>query len=391
MPSMTRSPSERPAGRRASRPRRPGARGRALASVLVLATALLVSGCELRFESPAPTVPAAGPVERARAATVTDAQAVRSLADAALTGADAGVAAVLARTADDATAHTAALGGVYVSGLAGSTAPAAPPTTPTSPATTAHHDTREVVDLLVAAADRSRAAAESVPDGPLARLLASITLSRLQDARALVAAAGLPTSGTTEAATPSTDIPSGASLPTAEVTQIVLIEDQAGFAEEVAAAWLDATARATVLARAEGHRERAREWAVRASIDSTSRDPRRTAYALPFEPHDASTSGALVATVETALTSAYLTAVASSDPTTAQAAVPTKSTTVTTPPGPAPSGPSTAPRTPSTAPPAGERGLLITLADDAWATASTWGASPSALPPVTPAARRPPA
>ncbi|MHB1491804.1 MAG: DUF4439 domain-containing protein, partial [Cellulomonas sp.] len=330
---------------------------------------------------------------RARAVAVADAQAVRSLADAARTGADAGVTAVLARTADDAASHLTALGGVYVSGLVGPTTAAAPPPTPTptSPVTPVQRDTRAVVDLLVSAADRSRAAAVSVPDGPLARLLASITVSRLQDARALVAAAGLPADGTTEAPTPSTDIPSGASLPTAEVTQIVLIEDQAGFAEEVAAAWLDATARAKVLARAERHRERAREWAVQASIDSTSRDPRRAAYALPVDPHDAGTAGALVATVETALASAYLTAVASSDPTPAQPTVPTTSTTVTTPPGPAPSATSTAPRTPATTPAAGARGLLITFADDAWATASTWGAAPSALPTITRAARRPPA
>jgi hypothetical protein len=357
--------------------------------VLVLVTALLVSGCGLRFESPAPTVPPAGPVERARAATVADAQAVRSLADAARTGADAGVTAVLARTADDAASQTAALGGVYVSGLVGPTTAAAP--TPTSPVTPVQHDAGEVVDLLMSAADRSRAAAVSVPDGPLARLLASITVSRLEDARALAAAAGLPAIGTTDASAVPTDVPAGASLPADDVTQIVLIEDQAGFADEVAAAWLDAPARATVLARAEVHRERAREWAVLASIESTSRDPRRAAYALPLDPHDASTAGSLVATVEKALASAYLTAVASSGPTPTPATVPTTSTTATTATtagtasGPTPSATSTAPRAQST-PAAGERGLLITFADDAWATASTWGAAPSALPGLATAA-----
>ena len=389
--STTRSLAERSSGRRASGPRRPGARRRARASVLVLTALLLVSGCELRFESPAPTVPAAGPVERARAATVADAQSVRSLADAARTGANAGVAAVLARTADDATAHAAALGGVYVSGLAGPTSAEAPPTTPTSPATPAQHDAREVVDLLVATAERSRAAAVSVPDGPLARLLASITLSRLQDARALVAAAGLPADGATEAPAPSTDLPSDVSLPVADETELVLVEDQAGFADEVAAPWLDATTRATVLARAEAHRERARDWAVLASIDSTSRDPRRAAYALPVDPHDATTAGSLVATVETSLATAYLTAVASSGPTTAAASLSTSSATVTSPAGPesaSPAGPgsaptSRAPRTPSAGTAVGGRALLIALADDAWTTASTREATPSALPGLT--------
>jgi len=386
MPSMTRSSPTRPPDRPDSAWRRPGARPRGVARVLVVVAALLVSGCGLRLATPAPTVPAAGPVERARAAAVADARAVRSLADAARTGADAAVAAVLSRTADDAASHTTALGGVYVSGLVGPTTAAAPAPTPTSPVTPVQHDAREVVDLLVSAADRSRAAAVSVPDGPLARLLASITVSRLQDARALVAAAGLPADGTTEVTTPSTDVPSGASLPATEVAQIVLVEDQAGFAEEVAAAWLDATARATVLARAERHRERAREWAVEASIDSTSRDPRRAAYALPVEPLDASTAGALVATVETALASAYLTAVASSGPTTATATVPTTSAAVATPSGPASAAPSSTPRAPSAAPATVGRAPLITLADDAWATASTWGAVPSALPGLAMAA-----
>ena len=233
----------------------------------------------------------------------------------------------------------------------------------------------------MAAADRSRAAAVSVPDGPLARLLASITVSRREDARALAAAAGLPAVGATEA---PTDLPSDAALPAADVTQIVLIEDQAGFADEVAAAWLDATARATLLARAEVHRQRAREWAVLASIDSTSRDPRRAAYALPVDPHDASTAGTLVATVERALAAAYLTAVASSGPTSAPASLPTTSAKATSTSGPASVATSSTPPTRPTDSTADGRALLITLADDAWATASTWGTVPSALPGLTP-------
>jgi len=287
---------------------------------------------------------------------------------------------VLSRTADAATAHAAELGGVYVSGLGD-------PTPTTTPSVPAPHDAREVVDLLVSAAARSRAAAVSLTDGDLARLLASITLSRLQEARALAAAAGLPAAGpavpTTTSGAPATDVPAGVSLPLSQVSQLVLTEDQAGFAEEVAAAWLGGATRADVLARAENHRERARAWAVQASIAGTGADPRRVAYALPTGIHDAATAGAVIATVETALTSAYLTPIVSSKPTTA----PSGSTT--TPSGPATSpaaGPAASPAaaptdgTSSVATATSGRSLLIERADDAWATASAWGAADTALP-----------
>lgn len=361
-----------------------------LAAVAMI-TVLALSGCELRLETPAPTVPVAGAIERARAGAVADALALRALADAASPGTDPAVAAVLSRVADSATTHVTEFGGVYVSGLAEPTATATATATPPRPGV------REVLDRLETAASRSRDSAVSVSDGDLARLLASLTLSRLQDARALAAAAGLPGpgAGTTTAptSTASTDVPAGMSPPRSEVTQIVLAEDQAGFAEEVAAAWIDGPARAELLARAEEHRARARAWAVHAGIASTGADPRRVAYSLPGNLHDAATAGALVATVETALTTAYTTMLASvraSAPepsTTAATATATATGAMTGSPGagttPVPvltGGTPSSTGGPSASPPDGGRDALLGRADDAWSAAVAWGAAPTALP-----------
>lgn len=402
MPTTTPPLSTRSPGHGNELLRRPRARARRaparLAAVAVIA-ALALSGCELRLETPAPTVPVAGAIERARAGAVTDALALRALADAASPGTDPTVAAVLTRVADSATTHVTELGGVYVSGLGG------PTSSPTATATPTRPGVREVLDRLESAASRSRDSAVSVSDGDLARLLASLTLSRLQDARALAAAAGLPgpDAGTTAAPTSaaSTDVPVGVSPPRSEVTQIVLAEDQAGFAEEVAAAWIDGPARAELLARAAGHRARARAWAVHAGIASTGTDPRRVAYSLPNDLHDAATAGALVATVETALTTAYTTMLSSvrasaPEPTTATATgtatatatATATSTGTTTPPVPVPTSPVPDPSGgtpsstggPSAPPPDGGRGALLERADDAWSTAVAWGAAPTALP-----------
>ena len=393
MPTTPTPPSTRSPDHGDGLPRRPRARPwrspALLAAVAVIAT-LALSGCELRLETPAPTVPVAGAIERARAGAVTDALALRTLADAASPGTDPAVTAVLSRVANSATTHVTELGGVYVSGLG---EPTAAPT-----ATPARHGVREVLDRLETAASRSRDSAVSVSDGDLARLLASLTLSRLQDARALAAAAGLPGPGAGTANAPtsaaSTDVPAGVSPPRSEVTQIVLAEDQAGFAEEVAAAWIDGPARAELLARAEEHRARARAWAVHAGIASTGADPRRVAYSLPSDLHDAATAGTLVATVETALTTAYTTMLASvgasapepstttaSGATTGSPGAETTPVPVPTSPVPDPAGgtPSSTDG-PSASPPDGGRGALLERADDAWSAAVAWGAAATALP-----------
>lgn len=281
----------------------PATRPRTRAASVMISTllALLVlSGCGLRLEGPGPVEPVPDADEVSRQAMVADTLAIQAAAEQALAGtaADTPEAAALTQIIDFADLHSAALGGVYSSGIeedgdgtsgdqgqtslepgsvpsaeGGDVATATP--TATTPATSS-----DVVSLLAQSAARARGSLATPDDGLLARVYASIAASQLDSARALAALTAvdfvLPESFTTQM--PS-DLP--LNLSAADVSTVVRSEDAAGYAYEVMAARLTDSARALAQARAEVHRERAQTWAELASLDGTASDPRQVAYALP--------------------------------------------------------------------------------------------------------------
>jgi hypothetical protein len=287
--------------RRPSR-HRPGTR--VLTGALALATAALLSGCGLRWETPPPTEPTPDAAETARRTAVDDALELADAAAGAATGAAEPVAGVLALVGGTASTHVDALGGVYDSGIddpepdATATATAtAPPATPA-----------DVLTLLGAAASRARAEARDAQDPGLARLLAAVAASRAQLTDRLAAALGTgapavdapaedagddsATPSATPTGTPSTAAPTSTPAPTdpapaagsdlgrTELVALTLAEDRTGFGLEVAAARLSGDARTLARSSAGEHRAAATAWATAAGVAGTADDPRRVTYAV---------------------------------------------------------------------------------------------------------------
>ncbi|MBL0886490.1 DUF4439 domain-containing protein [Myceligenerans indicum] len=280
------------------------ARGRVAAA---LACALLLSGCGLRFDSAPPTEPVPDPIEIVRRTAVDDALHVAEQADA-VAGLDATkpeVAEALSDIAEISRQHADQLGGVYESGLELEL----PSPTPSDVAETTP-EVAEVLITLTDAAARSATAADVCEDGPLARLLASISAAQTLSVRKLAdvtgeqgpefteplvpGAAELPAtpSATAEGTGPSDGTASltPSTRPTAppgglsddDLVAVVLAEDSSAYALEVGAARTDQEkARDRLADRALTHRRRAEDWARFAGIDGTEKDPRRAAYELP--------------------------------------------------------------------------------------------------------------
>ena len=285
-------------------PAAPSSRPRARATSVMISTllALLVlSGCGLRLEGPGPVEPVPDADEVSRQAMVADAVAIHDAAEQALAGvaADSGEATALTQIIDFADLHSAALGGVYSSGIdrtpdsgsgdQGQTAiepgtvpsPDSSAATPVAPTTEpAPATSSDVVALLAQSAARARGSLATPSDPLLARVYASIAASQLDSARALAAQSGLefvpPEAFTTQL---PTELPPN--LSAADLSTVVRSEDAAGFAYEVMAARLSGDARALAQDRAQVHRARAQTWAELASLDGTASDPRKVAYALP--------------------------------------------------------------------------------------------------------------
>ncbi|GAB3157514.1 hypothetical protein GCM10027059_00670 [Myceligenerans halotolerans] len=279
---------------------------------IALACALLLSGCGVRFDSPPPTEPVPDPVEIVRRTAVDDALHVADQAEAvaALQSTRPKVAETLTGIAEVSRRHADQLGGEYRSGL--ETDPPSP--TPSEPAEEPP-GAAEVLTTLTDAAARSATAADVCEDGPLARLLASISAAQTLSARKLAGATGrkqpaytapvVPGTGdvapapqsaepddaagteesdtTTAALTPSarpTTPPAG--LAEEDLVTVVLAEDSTAYVLEVRAAQADDETVAERLAdRARTHRRRAEGWARVAGVDGTETDPRRAAYELP--------------------------------------------------------------------------------------------------------------
>jgi hypothetical protein len=301
--------SPRWSSRRATSPGR--VRRGVVAAAVGALVAVPLAGCDLRWETPPPTVPVADEAESVRQRTTADALSLGVLAErAAAVAADPGVAAVATEVGLAADAHLEALGGIYVPFPSSSTpatgATAAPSATaspaptdpgptatetasPTPPAADPVQAATELVDLLTETAASARADAGAVADGRLARLLAAVAANRLLLAESLAAAAGLPapvgapTDATEGGTAPGVfvvpeSVPTGVSE--ADVATLVQSEDAVGLAYEVVAARSADEARARSAARATEHRDHAQAWAEAAEIAGTGLDPRRTSYAL---------------------------------------------------------------------------------------------------------------
>lgn len=341
-------------------------------SALALAVALLLGGCGVRLETPPPGEPAPDAVEVVRRTAVADALLVSQQADAAalVAGTAPEVVAELTQISDFSDAQVSQLGGEYVSGLSDVLGDGTPTPSPSAPAVAAPAD---VVVSLMDAAGRSRSAADTTADGPLARLLASIAASQTLSASRL---AGLTGTEGPAPADPVIPAPAEAEEPTAEpeaaasdpasgeptpadvaprglsaeqLSGIVLAEDTAGYALELRAALADGALRDLAVARAAVHRERAQAWAELAGTAGTDQDPRRVAYVVPGA--EVSTE-ALTQQLEDGLASGYATLVGVAEP--------------------------------------GTRRVLITLLTETTAAGTTWGTPPTAFPglpeQVTPAA-----
>ncbi|GAA2728361.1 DUF4439 domain-containing protein [Cellulomonas aerilata] len=298
-------------------PRTPAPRAvrTALAVALVLVLSLL-AGCGVRLETPppAPLVPDVNEVARQRASA--DSVALEVLAGAPVAPADPAVDPVGAARADvaaAASAHLDLLGGLYDAGP-GATAgtPGPDGDRPDSPAATrgptpAAATPDALVTALTDAASAARADTATVTDGPLARLLGSIAVSRSLAAARLAAAAGLGAPSP-----PTVDLPGERpdGLTDADLSAIVAAEDSAGYGYEVVAAKHADEVRRRAGERAVAHRSRAQTWAELGEVDGTGLDPRRVAYAVPGGLEDPAAAAALAQSLETALAAHYTSLVA---------------------------------------------------------------------------------
>lgn len=368
--------------------RRYGRRRAALAAALLVA--LVTTGCGVRLESPPVAEPVPDSLEVVRRTAVSDALLVAERADGALERVPRGrerLVAELTRIVVDSESQAAELGGEYDSGLATDD----PAGTPEASASEGPATVPDVVASLADAAARSRTAAGTTTDGPLARLLASVGAAQTVSATRLAALAdvagpdvvdpqvpepvghgraaqsvapapeesdgaddvdgadgadGAEGSGDgDEARDTSSEDPADDDIPPEGLTMhqldtLVVSEDATGYALRLRAALADGKRRERLLAREEVHLERATAWARLAGTQDTAQDPRRVAYEVPRRSELG--DGALVRTLEDDLATDYATLVAGTAP--------------------------------------GSRGTIVDLLVDAALALDDWGAEPSPFP-----------
>lgn len=356
-----------------------GRRRAALAAALLVA--LVTTGCGVRLESPPVAEPVPDSLEVVRRTAVSDALLVAERAEGALEQVPRGrerLVAELTRIVVDSESQAAELGGEYDSGLATDD----PAGTPEASAAEDPTTVPDVVASLADAAARSRTAAGTTTDGPLARLLASVGAAQTVSATRLAALAdvagpdvvepripepvgqgraaqsvspapeesdGADGAGGTdegdEAQDVSSEDPADDDVPPEGLTvdqleTLVVSEDATGYALRLRAALADGTRRERLLAREEAHLRRATAWARLAGTQDTAQDPRRVAYEVPRRTEQG--DSALVRTLENDLATDYATLVAGTAP--------------------------------------GSRGTVVDLLVDAALALDDWGAEPSPFP-----------
>ena len=257
------------------------------ASGLLLATALLFAGCDVRLETPPPAEPVPDAIELVRRTVAADAERIAQLSAIAAVGEESeAVREELLRINADARAHLASVGGIYVSGLSlpddNVEAEAALPQNAT---------VAEVLSELNRAAHNNISNAVGDPNGNKARLFASIGISQGLAAERLAAASGVENpdpitnwyglEGEAELGSPDGHEATGITV--ADFQAIVKSEDAARYAFEVAAARSEGDLRAAFRHRARLHGARAQAWAALGQIAETDQDPRLVAYQIPLD------------------------------------------------------------------------------------------------------------
>lgn len=352
-----------------SAPSRPRDRRRRRAGALVVAVLVagLTAACGVRLETPPPSEPVPDALEVVRRTAVADALVIAQQAESVVaTARNKGVRAELERIAAASREQATELGGPYDSGLEGPAPSASPEVSGSADPVTA----ADVAHTLSDAAARSRSAASTTTDGPLARLLASVGASQTVSATRLARLTGaeappavvphIPvpaTPGTSEGenedqATPESpsdgedpepsssaeETPEG--LSAADLGALIAGEDAAGFALRQRAAMAEGNRRDRLLARSEVHVARGEAWAVLAGTAGSDQDPRRVAYDVPTP--DELGDRALVRALEEGLAVDYASLVATSAP--------------------------------------GTRAVLVDLLVEAALTVDAWNGRPSAFP-----------
>lgn len=250
-------------------------RHRVAGTLAVLAAALGLSACGLRLETPPPTAPEPDAVETVRQRATADALGLAVLAEHVA----APELPSAQRSAEVAVLHVEALGGPYTWRPPDAVEDAGDGTPPDEPPGGTAVTPERLVQALEETAASARADAAAVDDPGMARLLASVSASRLLLADAVRRESGQEPAGTPEPFAPPEVLPDGVAGST--VTALVQSEDALGLAWEVVAARTPAEARAPAADRAAAHRDRALGWAEAADLVGTGLDPRRVAYDLP--------------------------------------------------------------------------------------------------------------
>lgn len=269
------------------------------AVMTITATALLIAvgGCGIRLETATPKELDLTPNESARQAMVNDLQLLSmDLMTALESEPSKKTTKSLNSIAKDATARETALGGVYESGLPeadGDDPDVAQPTTETqdpepngsttdSTEAAPSDPVQATISRLLDSSARVRASLDIPEDTGLARVLASVAIGQVLEARSLAKVSAL------DATYPESllaqewtaDAPK---LDDDTLLALIASEDYAGYAFEVAAAMGESDVRQSKLSIARVHRAEAAALAKFAGVTDTANDPRRSAYKLPLE------------------------------------------------------------------------------------------------------------
>ncbi|MBT0995742.1 DUF4439 domain-containing protein [Cellulomonas sp. DKR-3] len=275
------------------------------AALVATAVALVVAGCGLRLETPPPAEPTPDAVEQVRARTVDDALALTDAATSAAATADGSsddaLHTLLEQVATISTEQADALGGVYESGLEPTASPA-----PTSAGSAVEATPDEVLALLGSTSTTALADADDVADGPLARLVGSVAVSRADLADRLAARLGADSPA--PPAADAQEVPD--EVPTPVAAPLARAHDEAGFTFELVAARRSDDDRDRSLTAAARDRVLGARWAASAALTDTAQDPRLAAYALPAGLDDDALLERLALSVRTGLADAYAAAVA---------------------------------------------------------------------------------